>query len=287
MGAPMARHLLVRRPPAHRALAVGAAGRRARGRGRRAGAPPRPRSPRRPTSSITMVPDTPDVELVLFGDAGVAEGAAAGSLVIDMSTIDPIAHAFVRRAARVERRRDARRPGLRRRGGREGRHAVDHGGWARRGVRASPSAVRGDGFDDRARRAFGRGAGHEGVQPARDRLGRRGGGGGVRAGRQGRRRPREGARGAARRVRRLEGARGARAADARRRVRAGVPFGADGQGRADRPVGRGRVRGTDPGVPRRRRTPGGDAHRRPWRPRLRGARHAPRGRGGRRPSSEP
>ena len=40
---------------------------------------------------VTMLPDTPDVELVLFGADGVAEGAAPGSLVIDMSTIDPIA----------------------------------------------------------------------------------------------------------------------------------------------------------------------------------------------------
>lgn len=38
---------------------------------------------------ITMLPDTPDVELVLFGDGGVHEGAAEGSLVIDMSSIDP------------------------------------------------------------------------------------------------------------------------------------------------------------------------------------------------------
>ena len=39
---------------------------------------------------VTMLPDTPDVELVLFGPDGVASGAAAGSLVIDMSSIDPI-----------------------------------------------------------------------------------------------------------------------------------------------------------------------------------------------------
>jgi 2-hydroxy-3-oxopropionate reductase len=39
---------------------------------------------------ITMLPDTPDVEQVLFGPEGVAAGAAAGSLVIDMSSIDPI-----------------------------------------------------------------------------------------------------------------------------------------------------------------------------------------------------
>ena len=38
---------------------------------------------------ITMLPDTPDVEHVLLGDDGVASTIAAGSLVIDMSTIDP------------------------------------------------------------------------------------------------------------------------------------------------------------------------------------------------------
>ena len=49
---------------------------------------------------ITMLPDTPDVELVLFGEAGVAEGATTGSLVIDMSTIDPIrTRAFAERLA--------------------------------------------------------------------------------------------------------------------------------------------------------------------------------------------
>lgn len=40
---------------------------------------------------ITMVPDTPDVERVLFGADGVAEGIGTGKLVIDMSSIDPIA----------------------------------------------------------------------------------------------------------------------------------------------------------------------------------------------------
>ncbi len=40
---------------------------------------------------VTMLPDTPDVELVLFGDGSVSEGIRAGSLVIEMSTIDPSA----------------------------------------------------------------------------------------------------------------------------------------------------------------------------------------------------
>jgi 2-hydroxy-3-oxopropionate reductase len=40
---------------------------------------------------ILMVPDTPDVEAVLFGEDGVAAGLTAGKLVIDMSSISPVA----------------------------------------------------------------------------------------------------------------------------------------------------------------------------------------------------
>ena len=40
---------------------------------------------------ITMVPDTPDVEKVLFGEAGVSSGLTAGKVVVDMSSISPIA----------------------------------------------------------------------------------------------------------------------------------------------------------------------------------------------------
>lgn len=39
---------------------------------------------------IVMVPDTPDVEKVLFGENGVAEGLSAGKIVIDMSSISPV-----------------------------------------------------------------------------------------------------------------------------------------------------------------------------------------------------
>lgn len=38
-----------------------------------------------------MVPDTPDVEVVLFGKDGVAEGIKPGSIVVDMSSISPTA----------------------------------------------------------------------------------------------------------------------------------------------------------------------------------------------------
>ncbi len=47
---------------------------------------------------ITMVPDTPDVEAVLFGHDSVAEGLSPGKTVVDMSSISPVAtKVFARR----------------------------------------------------------------------------------------------------------------------------------------------------------------------------------------------
>jgi len=40
---------------------------------------------------LVMVPDTPDVEKVLFGTDGVAEGLVPGKTVVDMSSISPMA----------------------------------------------------------------------------------------------------------------------------------------------------------------------------------------------------
>jgi len=40
---------------------------------------------------IVMVPDTPHVQAVLFGEKGVAEGLSPGKIVVDMSSISPIA----------------------------------------------------------------------------------------------------------------------------------------------------------------------------------------------------
>jgi 2-hydroxy-3-oxopropionate reductase len=40
---------------------------------------------------ILMLPDTPDVETVLFADGGVASALSNGSVVLDMSSISPIA----------------------------------------------------------------------------------------------------------------------------------------------------------------------------------------------------
>lgn len=46
---------------------------------------------RQSTVVITMVSDTPDVEAVIAGPSGVLEGLAPGSVVIDMSSISPVA----------------------------------------------------------------------------------------------------------------------------------------------------------------------------------------------------
>jgi 2-hydroxy-3-oxopropionate reductase len=50
--------------------------------------------------TISMVPDTPDVEAVLFGPNGAAEGLSRGKVFVDMSSISPVAtKAFARRLA--------------------------------------------------------------------------------------------------------------------------------------------------------------------------------------------
>ena len=41
---------------------------------------------------IIMVTDTPDVEDVILGEAGVLQTARPGATVIDMSTISPVSH---------------------------------------------------------------------------------------------------------------------------------------------------------------------------------------------------
>ncbi|MBE1878299.1 2-hydroxy-3-oxopropionate reductase [Myceligenerans pegani] len=49
---------------------------------------------------LTMLPDSPDVEQAVLGDGGIVEHAAAGTLLIDLSTISPdVAREVSRRAA--------------------------------------------------------------------------------------------------------------------------------------------------------------------------------------------
>jgi 3-hydroxyisobutyrate dehydrogenase len=101
MGAPMARNLLraghdvtvLARTPARAAPLVA--------EGARVGT-----SPAAVAAAVevvlTCLPDTPDVEAVVAGPAGVLDGARAGLLVIDMSTIAPAAtRSLAERAAAV------------------------------------------------------------------------------------------------------------------------------------------------------------------------------------------
>src|SRR5882672_11443303 len=51
---------------------------------------------------FTMVPDTPDVEKVLFATDGVASGLSKGKIVVDMSSISPLAtKEFARRIEEI------------------------------------------------------------------------------------------------------------------------------------------------------------------------------------------
>jgi 2-hydroxy-3-oxopropionate reductase len=89
MGRPMARHLA---SAGHQLTVYN----RSRGAiddlvsaGARAGASPAEVA-RQSDIVITMLPDTPDVEAVIAGAAGVLEGLSAGAVVIDMSSISPV-----------------------------------------------------------------------------------------------------------------------------------------------------------------------------------------------------
>ena len=99
MGRPMAKHLLAKghrlvvhnrsRPAVDDLVAAGA---------QSAGSPAE--VARQSDIVITMLPDTPDVERVLVGEAGVVTGLRPGAIVIDMSSISPAAAA--RLAATVQ-----------------------------------------------------------------------------------------------------------------------------------------------------------------------------------------
>jgi 2-hydroxy-3-oxopropionate reductase len=90
MGKPMAKHVQAKgyplvvvsrsRPPVDELVALGA----------RAGSSPADVA-RSSTIVITMLPDTPDVERVLEGPDGVIAGLQRGAIVIDMSSISPVA----------------------------------------------------------------------------------------------------------------------------------------------------------------------------------------------------
>ena len=142
------------------------------------------------TRIITMVPDSPDVELVLDGPNGVFSALQPGTIIIDMSSIAPGAGAPPRGARQIARRHDARCAGQRRRDRRHRRHAVDHGRRRPRRLRCRQAAPRCDGEsrEGRSRRRVGRRSNLQALQPDGDRRHARGRGRGAGVGAQGRRR---------------------------------------------------------------------------------------------------
>ena len=89
--------------------------------------------------TITIVNDSPDVEEVILGANGVAEGAEAGSVVIDMSTISP---AVTREVASKLAEKGVHMLEGPVSGGITGsgeRNAFDHGGRGRRGAGTEPA----------------------------------------------------------------------------------------------------------------------------------------------------
>ena len=52
---------------------------------------------------ITMLPDGPDVEQAVLGENGVLEGAAAGTILVDMSSISPMVSQKVAAACAARR----------------------------------------------------------------------------------------------------------------------------------------------------------------------------------------
>ena len=178
--------------------AVDAAGRRV---GRRSPRPTTPREVAEQTKTvITMLPDSPDVREVVFGENGLLEAMGDGHLLIDMSTIAP-ATAIEVNAALAERGASALDAPVS--GGDKGAiagHAEHHGRRRGGGRRAGDAALRGDGQDDRPRRRTRRGADRQGLQPGRRRAQLRRGQRGAGARGEGRRRSAEDRPGAERRA---------------------------------------------------------------------------------------
>ena len=132
---------------------------------------------------ITMLPNSPDVELVALGKDGIIEGARRGLLFLDMSTISPLVSQKVGRALgdKGVRMLDAPVSGGE---GRDRRRALDHGRRRQGRFRRRPAGVPGHGQDDhppgpaRRRRIHqAREPDHRRAQPDRARRGAHAGAG--------------------------------------------------------------------------------------------------------------
>ena len=179
---------------------------------------------------ITMVPDTPHVEAVLFGAGGVAEGLSPGKIVVDMSSISPIETKEF--AARINELGcdylDAPVSG-----GEVGAKAAiahHHGRRPEAAFEKGQAAVRADGQEHHAGRRQRRRPDHQGRQPDHRGADHRGGRRGAAVRVQGRRRSGQGAPGADGRLRQLAHPRGAWRAHDQAHLRSGLPHRAAPEG---------------------------------------------------------
>ena len=169
---------------------------------------------------------------------GVAAGLAKGKIVVDMSSISPIATKDFAKKINALGLRLPRRAGLRRRSRRQGGVADHHGRRHRGRVRARQAAVRADGQEHHAGRRQRRRPDDQGRQPDHRRADHRGGRRGAAVRLEGRRRSGEGAPGADGRLRVVADPRSARRAHDQAHLRPGLPHRAAPEGPEPRAVDR-------------------------------------------------
>ena len=199
------------------------------------------------TVVITMLPDTPDVERVLTGPDGVLSAIQKGAIVIDMSSISPVA---TERLAKAVAEKGASMLDAPVSGGEIGAInaalSIMVGGEEAAFARAKPILEKmgnaekiihigksGAGQVCKVCNQVAIGGALAGVSEA------------IRAREESRRRRREGAAGAARRLRGEPRARSPRRADAHRQLQTGLPHEAVSEGSAAGERGRGRERRRD------------------------------------------
>ena len=113
---------------------------------------------------FTMLPTGKEVREVLVDIDKVMDVVGPGTIIVDSSTTDLGATDYIHTQADQTRADTDRFPGLRRHGGRRGRHADLHGGRRRGCHRPRRASVSGHGKTDGARRRAVRRTGRESMQ---------------------------------------------------------------------------------------------------------------------------
>ena len=136
----------------------------------RCGPTPRPRSPRRATSSSRWSAFRPTCARCCSGPDGALARSRPGTVLVDMTTSEPSLAVEIAEAAAGQARARAGRARVRRRRRCPERDAVDHGRRPGRGARRRPAVLRGRwARPSCARAVHGRRAAHQDGEPDPDR----------------------------------------------------------------------------------------------------------------------